>query len=423
MSTEGAELWREGRRASHEAKTHEDEQRRASEADLAQKQQSGAISPAQWAQGMHDLYAHEPTESRWGRIGRGLERIVGAKKKANEQKQQADQKLAAQPSPRKDLASIQAGAKSPQQLASEAEKQRLETYRTESGIDAENRRPTTDEAKREDYRVAVQSGYRGSYEQWVAEQSAKGHAAGAAASKPIFKTVKGHLVVIDPQTKSVTKDLGPVAGVKRTTHQAIQTDADGTPHIVSLTSVTTPEGATIEGIETPGDESEEKPKGKGPAPKAGGAPKPPKDDTLNFRKATPQSNAAKKRVDDMEFVSTMGDRANNKSLTPLERAAAQRQFIGSLQKNLEGRFNQGAYDNLSKKYGYGQRFETWLNDFSAGELPDEVIDAIVKGAHADLEAAKEAATKYSQPAPKGGKPAPQGGDNPKVIEVTPEDMK
>src|SRR5271155_1001887 len=115
MSTEGAAEWR----ASHDARKNQlaDEQRQAQEALLSNQVSSGAINPTQYGQGINDLYAHEPAESRLGRIGRGLERTVGLKKQANAQQQVADANLAAQPSPRRNLENIEAQAKTPQQLA------------------------------------------------------------------------------------------------------------------------------------------------------------------------------------------------------------------------------------------------------------------------------------------------------------------
>jgi len=126
MSTEGAEEWREGRQRAHEAKTHEDEQRQANAARLDSLAQSGAITPGQWAQGTHDLYQHEPAESRIGRIGRGLERVFGQGKRADAQKAEADKKLAAQFSPKKDLAGIEAGATSVKELQGEAQRRQIE---------------------------------------------------------------------------------------------------------------------------------------------------------------------------------------------------------------------------------------------------------------------------------------------------------
>jgi hypothetical protein len=51
------------------------------------------MSPQQKAQKIDVLFAHEPVESRMGRIGRGLQRITGQGKKADAGQQAADTKL------------------------------------------------------------------------------------------------------------------------------------------------------------------------------------------------------------------------------------------------------------------------------------------------------------------------------------------
>src|SRR5271168_981802 len=132
MSTEGAAEWR----ASHDARKNQlaDEQRQAQETLLANQVSSGALTPTQYGQGINDLYAHEPAESRLGRIGRGLERAVGLKKQANAQQQVADANLAAQPSPRRNLANIEAQAKTPQQLQQEQATARLQQFRQQGDV-------------------------------------------------------------------------------------------------------------------------------------------------------------------------------------------------------------------------------------------------------------------------------------------------
>jgi hypothetical protein len=94
----------------------EDEQRNIKQSELDKQAASGAITPVQWGSATSDLYAHEPAESRLGRLKRGAERIVGMKKQADAQKAQADAKLAAQPSPKADYDNTLASAKSGEDL-------------------------------------------------------------------------------------------------------------------------------------------------------------------------------------------------------------------------------------------------------------------------------------------------------------------
>ena len=103
----------------------QDQQRQSQENALQSQLASGAITGLDYSKGINDLYAHEPAESRLGRIGRGLERAVGMKKRAAAQAQAAQAKVAALPSPRADLNRIEAGAKTPEQLARESAALRL----------------------------------------------------------------------------------------------------------------------------------------------------------------------------------------------------------------------------------------------------------------------------------------------------------
>lgn len=67
-----------------------------------------------------------------------------------------------------------------------------------------------------------------------------------AKAKPVFKTVKGHSVLVDAQSGNILRDLGPTGSAKVTTRQTLQPGDDGQMHMVSLTSVSAPGGETIE---------------------------------------------------------------------------------------------------------------------------------------------------------------------------------
>jgi hypothetical protein len=125
-----AQGWQTGENieSQRQARTQqlEDEQRQTKEAALLNQLSTGAITPAAYGAGVSDLYAHEPAESRLGRIGRGLERAVGLKKQATAQQQRADAAQAAKFSPRANYAQIEAGAKTPEQLAAEQQQQQLQ---------------------------------------------------------------------------------------------------------------------------------------------------------------------------------------------------------------------------------------------------------------------------------------------------------
>lgn len=91
-----------------------------------------------------------------------------------------------------------------------------------------------------------------------------------AKPKPVFKTVKGNAVLVDGQTGAILRNLGPIAGVKTTTHQTMQPGDDGQMHLVNLTSVTVPGAGEINVELSPGAKKEEG----APAPSAKPTSKP-----------------------------------------------------------------------------------------------------------------------------------------------------
>lgn len=90
-------------------------------------------------------------------------------------------------------------------------------------------------------------------------------------------------------------------------------------------------------------------------------------------------------------------------------AALDKVFLGSMQRLIEGRFNQGAYDNLSKKYGLVNTFEGWMNSLTNGAFPDEVRAELVQAAHANLTAAQAGQTQAQHPNGGGGDWKPPAG--------------
>ncbi len=94
-----------------------------------------------------------------------------------------------------------------------------------------------------------------------------GHWWPVAKPKPVFKTLKGHSVLVDSQTGAVMRDLGPTGSVKVTKRQSLQPGDDGQMHLVTLTTVMGPAGENIDvqpdEAESPTQGTESKPAGKG----------------------------------------------------------------------------------------------------------------------------------------------------------------
>jgi hypothetical protein len=76
----------------------------------------------------------------------------------------------------------------------------------------------------------------------------------APKAKPIYKPIGGNVYLMDPATGLPIRKLGPTEGVKVSTHQTPFLGDDGQMHLLSTTSVTTPQGETIE-VEAPPPES------------------------------------------------------------------------------------------------------------------------------------------------------------------------
>ena len=361
----------------------EDEQRAAKEAALASQLASGSIDAGTFGRGIHDLYQHEPQESRFGRIKRGLERAVGLRKQAAQQKQQADQKLAAQPSPSKDFARIEARVKPPETAE-------------------------TAEARKHGYAMAeIEARNKGAVETQD-ERNKKPFAPPkvVAQPKPVFKVLRGHEVLIDPVTKQVTKDFGPVGTTRTTQRQSLQYDADGVPHMVTLTSVSTPGGGSVD-VDMAPDAGGGTVPPKGPAPKKSAAPRAgspasPKPNQLDFRKGTPAGNKAKGDYVEAVKLSSIADQV---AQHPSD-AINQKRLAVALERASAGRFTTQALDYIIKS-GWGNTIEQWANNPTTGALPADVLRQLVDGAHQNLKAAEDAVKATSGPAPKGDA---QGGD-------------
>lgn len=93
----------------------------------------------------------------------------------------------------------------------------------------------------------------------------------APKAKPIYKIVGGNVMLMDPATGAPMRNLGPSAGVKVSTHQTPFLGDDQQMHLLTTTSITTPQGESID-VEAPppdigGPES-------GSAPPSGGSTPP-----------------------------------------------------------------------------------------------------------------------------------------------------
>lgn len=191
-----------------------------------------------------------------------------------------------------------------------------------------------------------------------------------------------------------------MSGLTVGSHQTLAYDADGVPHVVTLSSTSRKDfGGAPAGSGG----------SKGPAPKTTGAPSQPKNDQLNFRKGTPAQTKARGEYDEAVKLSSMADQVAAKP----NDAINQKRLAVALEKVSAGRFTTQALDYIIKS-GWGNTLEQWANNPSTGALPADVMRQLVDGAHqnqtASLKALQAAATPTSDLAPKG---EPKVGDKKK----------
>ncbi|HEY3620715.1 MAG TPA: hypothetical protein VGK96_28260, partial [Candidatus Sulfotelmatobacter sp.] len=151
-----------------------------------------------------------------------------------------------------------------------------------------------------------------------------------AKAKPVLKKVAGHLVLVDPSTGAKLRDVGPIDTGKVTTRQQLQPGDDGQMHMVTLTTVSTPQGEKIDvtpesEAQTDGGEAAKPPTSAQPVGKSsvGGIVKPkpvtqppggaPKDKTVvpglsSLANHKLQSNADKQTLESSkQIISSVND--------------------------------------------------------------------------------------------------------------------
>jgi hypothetical protein len=241
-----------------------------------------------------------------------------------------------------------------------------------------------------------------------------------AKPKPIFKKVKGHAVLVDPMSGAILRDLGPEDAAKVTTRQTPQPGDDGQMHMVSLTSVTTPEGAVIDVEPQQGEEqtSEQKPPSAGPKPSTGARPVQPKGAPVvagftglaHKKNATAPQNKADADVVEATKLSSIADQVAAKP----NDAINQRRLAVALERASAGRFTTQALDYIKNHTGWGNTIQEWANSPTTGALPPDVMRQLIDGAHENLKAARDA-----QAAAYGSGNQPAAGAQPKVLKYNP----
>ena len=165
-------------------------------------------------------------------------------------------------------------------------------------------------------------------------------------------------------------------------HQTAITDRDGNVHIVDLSGTSGPvdvgsPSRPTASPSTPTGTSTQTPK---PPPTGGakaGGTSVKGDKVLSFQKSTPDFVAADKKYKDAVGLVNFADNVQKQPDNPQE----QRDFAIMMERTMSGRFQTAAYDLEVKNSGIANTFEQWLNNFSTGSLPQQIVDHLVQSAH------------------------------------------
>lgn len=258
-----------------------------------------------------------------------------------------------------------------------------------------------------------------------------------APQKPTMKTVNGHLVLLDPKSGHILRDIGPVAGAKVTRRQTLQPGDDGQMHLVTLTSVTTPEGATIDVQPedgTGGEQGRTPQGGQQGKPKSAGAPRTPAK-KVNPGSILPKTGAG--RVHGSPVVPGLSTLARSKfapykadatTLATVEKQyESDKAAADSYAQAYQQPGNKSAFDTAlvtdytsilakggrktqaeiafaQKIGGLGLRMDALLQKASTGELPDAIRKLYVQ--FLNQRVAEEGAEVNNLRKQLGGEPAP-----------------
>ena len=167
--------------------------------------------------------------------------------------------------------------------------------------------------------------------------------------------------------------------------------SSSTPIAPASASTTAPPNGATGAKKTPAELRKEADKLNSRSSSTSKSPRSPIGPALDFKKMTPEITAANKKYDDAVGLTKFADKVQKNPSNPQE----QRQFAMAMARTMANRFQMQEYDLEVKNSGVANTFQQWLNNFTTGALPPNIINNLVKSAHdykdamaAEVEAAK-----------------------------------
>ena len=273
----------------------------------------------------------------------------------------------------------------------------------------------------------------------------------APKAKPVYKIIGGNMMLMDPATGQAMRNLGPASGVKMSTHQTPFLGDDGQMHLLTTTSVTTPQGENIQ-VEAPpldtgsGEKppaaptAAPKPKAGALLPRTGAKPAaPPRGGTAGPIIAGSHAWAASKNPlykSDMAQYTKVAEDANTKAeaykaasaaLASGSTASSDQELIYQwVRSNVQGagRMTQAEFRQAAATGSLPLRAQSAWQKATTGKLPPELeqmfLADIKRASDTAQQEAAELRKKVEQP---GNAPASTGGPNIGDVKTFPNGKK
>jgi len=263
---------------------------------------------------------------------------------------------------------------------------------------AHTERPTSDEMKRQDYQAALIGGYKGSYEQWIAEQAALGRGAGATK----VGTFGGFLTDAygphpTPEQYVQARKLWAASGAGTTvgTHTIQVPQPDGS---IKLYTVETSSSKDFGPLPTLPGAPASQPKGPAPRRRGGSASAGPQGGVTVGGKQTPEQMKATEQADQAEtaYAQAQADLANP---TPIGDTGLLIEWVRGHVAGA-GRLTNTEVELTMKAGSWGTRLKNAMDRASTGTLDPAFRAQLVSDLGNAARIMRQQANRYGQPAPK-----------------------
>ena len=254
----------------------------------------------------------------------------------------------------------------------------------------------------------------------------------APKAKPVYKIIGGNVMLMDSQTGRPQRNLGPASGVKVSSHQTPFLGDDGQMHLLTTTSVSTPQGENIE-VEAPPPDDGQQPGGEAPKtpakkvgtslPKTGAKPvgQPSAGPVIPGSHAWAQSKSPLFKSDVAQYTKVAEDLNTKKeAYTSAQKALASGSTASSDQEliyqwvrsNVQGagRMTQAEFKQAASTGSLPLRIQSAWEKTKSGKLPPELEQMFLADMKRSYDTAQKEADDLRKRVENPGGSAPASSD-------------